>query len=273
MQRILNALFQFRNPILYFFLLILSISFSFNQSPFHKYNIQKYGFYFSSKLYEISGAVERYFNLRKVNQQLLQENEKLKKIELSTENIPLYPFALTQPKRFPYAVKKASVLKNSYQKQRNFLILDIGSEKGVYPEMGVISNNGIVGVVHSVTKNYANVISILHQDLKINVRTKKSPAFGSLVWSGKSPVEFKIEDIISIANISVGDTLITGGMSSYFPLGIPVGKISKLEKIQGSGYYSIEAILLNDPSQIYYVYVLENLDFQEIQSLQKNIPQ
>jgi rod shape-determining protein MreC len=153
------------------------------------------------------------------------------------------------------------------------LTIDIGSIDGVEPEMGVISNSGIVGVVHSVTDHYANVISILHQDLKINVRATKSPAFGSLVWSGKKPQEFRVEDVVSNANIKIGDTLITGGMSSYFPLGIPVGKITKLDKIEGSGYYSINAELFEDPSQIYYVYVLENIDFQELQSLQKKLPQ
>ena len=165
------------------------------------------------------------------------------------------------------------MLKNSYQNQRNFLTLNIGSDDGIQPEMGVISKNGIVGVVHSVSKNYSNVISILNKDLKINVRTNKNPAFGSLVWSGASPLEFKIEDIVSNAKLSLGDTLITGGMSSYFPLGIPIGKITKLNKIKGSGYYSIDAILFNDLSQIYYVYVLENTDFHEIKSLQKNISQ
>jgi len=273
MQRILNALLQFRNPILYFFLLGLSFSFAFNQSAFHEFNIQKYGFYLSSKLYAFKGALRSYYNLKEINQQLLNENEQLKKINLTLDNIPLYPLAFNQSKRFPFKVKKANVLKNSYQNQRNFLILDIGTENGVHPEMGVISNNGIVGVVHSVTKNYSNVVSILHQDLKINVRTNKSSAFGSLVWTGKNPLEFKIEDIVSNANLREGDTVITGGMSSYFPLGIPIGKISKLEKIEESGYYSVNAELFNDPSQIYYVYVLENLDFQELESLQKKISQ
>tara|TARA_B100000989_G_scaffold224843_1_gene172196 strand:+ start:2929 stop:3750 length:822 start_codon:yes stop_codon:yes gene_type:complete len=273
MQRILNALLQFRNPILYFFLLAFSVSFSINQSPFHQYSFQKYGFYLSSRLYHLKNALESYYNLKIINQQLLKENEQLKEIQLSLGGLSLYPSDFKEPKRFPFKVKRASVLKNSYKNQRNFLILNIGSDNGIQPEMGVISKDGIIGVVHSVSKNYSNVISILNKDLKINVRTKKSPAFGSLVWSGVSPFEFKIEDIVSNAKLSQGDTLITGGMSSYFPLGIPIGKISKLNKTQGSGYYSVDAILFNDPSQIYYAYVIENLDFKEIKSLQKNISQ
>ena len=273
MQRILNALLQFRNPILYFLLLGLAISFTYNRSPFHEYNIEKYGFFFSSKLYAASDGISQYFKLRIVNQQLLEENERLKVDELISAEIPLYPDALKKPKRFPFKVKKAHVLKNSFQNQRNYLTIDIGSIDDVKPEMGVISNSGIVGVVHSVTDHYANVISILHQDLKINVRATKSPAFGSLVWSGKKPQEFRVEDVVSNANIKIGDTLITGGMSSYFPLGIPIGKITRLDKIEGSGYYSIDAELFEDLSQIYYVYVLENIDFQELQSLQKKLPQ
>ena len=273
MQRILNALLQFRNPILYFFLLTISLSITNNRSAFHEYTLEKYGFYFSSKLYAFQYSISNYFNLGTVNRQLLEENEKLKAVELEINKLPLYPGALIKPQRFPYKLKKATVLKNSFQNQRNFILINQGSSHGIRPEMGVISNNGIVGIVHSVSKNYANVISVLHQDLKINVRTTKSPAFGSLVWKGGSPLEFKIEDIVTNANIHVGDTIITGGMSFYFPLGIPIGHITHLEKNEENGYFSIDAQLFNDPSQVYYVYVLENQDFEELESLQKNIVQ
>ena len=238
MQRILNALLQFRNPILYYFLLGLAISFAYNRSPFHEYNIEKYGFFFSSKLYAARDGISQYFKLSIVNQQLLEENKRLKVNELISSEILLYPAALKKTKRFPFNVKKARVLKNSFQNQRNYLTIDIGSIDGVKPEMGVISNNGIIGVVHSVTDHYANVISVLHQDLKINVRATKSPAFGSLVWSGKKPYEFRVEDVVSNANIKIGDTLITGGMSSYFPLGIPIGKIAEINNKKVIDFFS-----------------------------------
>ena len=170
MQRILNALLQFRNPIIYFFLLALSVYFSVNQSPFHQYSFQKYGFYLSSKLYYIKDALGSYYDLKVINQQLLKENEQLKEIELSLGDLSLYPIDFMQPKRFPFKVKRANVIKNSYKNQRNFLILNIGSDNGIQPEMGVISKNGIIGVVHSVSKNYSSVISILNKDLKMLVK-------------------------------------------------------------------------------------------------------
>ena len=104
MQRIINALLQFRNPILYLFLLVLSISFSFNQSPFHQYSLQKYGFYLSSRLYYIKDALASYYNLKVINQQLLKENEKLKKIEIDLKDLSLYPVNFKEHKRFPFKV-------------------------------------------------------------------------------------------------------------------------------------------------------------------------
>ena len=67
------------------------------------------------------------------------------------------------------------------------------------------------------------------------------------------------------------DTIITGGMSSFFPLGIPLGKISNYEANTKSGYYKINASLFEDPSQVYYVYVIENLDIKEIKKIKKDI--
>ncbi len=273
MQRILNALLQFKNTVLYLFLLLLSLLFIYNQSPFHGFSLEKYGFYFSSKLFSTSKNISAYFNLKDVNKKLTEENEQLKNFELKENDVLLYPEALSQKKRFPFRVVKAHVIKNSFQNQRNFLILDVGEKDGIQPEMGVISANGILGIVHSVSENYANVISILHQDLKVNVRTMSSPAFGSLHWSGQSPTEFRIEDVVSNAKIAIGDTVITGGMSSYFPLGIPLGKITQLEKNEGSGYYAIDLSLFSDPSQVYNAYVIENKDFKELQSLLKKLPQ
>jgi len=66
-----------------------------------------------------------YFKLRQVNQQLLEENERLKVDELISSEIPLYPDALKKPRRFPFTVKKAHVLKNSFQNQRNYLTIDM----------------------------------------------------------------------------------------------------------------------------------------------------
>ena len=39
--------------------------------------------------------------------------------------------------------------------------------------MGVISSDGIIGIVNQVTADFSSVISILHRDLKINAGLKR----------------------------------------------------------------------------------------------------
>ena len=135
--------------------------------------------------------------------------------------------------------------------------------------MGVITASGILGMVKSVSKKYASVISILHKDLKINVRFKNSSAFGSLVWKGKNPKEFSVEDIVLSSQIQKGDTIVTGGMSSYFPQGIPLGIITQIKSDTNSGFYVMNAELFENPSQVYSVYVIENKFKNEIEFLTK----
>ena len=183
----------------------------------------------------------------------------------------LYPNDLKVEKRFPFKVKAANVIKNSFLNQRNFLIIDKGYEDGIVSEMGVISDNGIIGIVKSVSKHYSSVISILNQNLKINVRLKNSLAFGALSWKGTNPKDFQIDDVVMNSSLQDGDTIITGGMSSYFPLGIPLGIISSYESNTKSGYYKINASFFEDTSQVYYVYVVENKDIEDIKKLKKDI--
>ena len=60
-------------------------------------------------------------------------------------------------------------------------------------------------------------------------------------------------------------------MSSYFPLGIPIGRITSYKRDTRSGYYKINTSLFEDPSQVYNVYIIENKDIKEINQLKQEI--
>jgi len=271
MQLVINALLRFRNSILYLILLGISLLFLSNKSDFHQYKLEKYSLYLSGGIYNFFSDISDYFDLKKVNLRLSKENSTLKFLELKSQALPLYRDKIIEAGRFPFQLKSVKIIKNSFQNQRNYLILDQGSKNGIRPEMAVISSQGILGIVKSVSKHYSSIISILHLDLKINVRLKNKSAFGSLVWKGNDPKKFSLEDIILSSDIKVGDTLITGGMSSYFPLGIPVGQISKVETSSENGYFKISVELFKDPSQVNYAYVLENIDIEELKKLKLGI--
>ncbi|MBV6642422.1 MAG: rod shape-determining protein MreC, partial [Cyclobacteriaceae bacterium] len=83
---------------------------------------------------------ENYFNLQKINRQLLEENERLKD---SLINRPLI-YAANDSIKARYHATKARVINNTYRRSMNFMTLDVGENAGVAPGMGVISGTGVI---------------------------------------------------------------------------------------------------------------------------------
>ena len=99
---------------------------------------------------------------------------------------------------------------------------------------------------------------------------KRLSTIGSLVWDGNSPSKMILSDIPTSNQIKLGDTIITGGMSFYFPKGIKIGTISNYETNETEGYFNIEVSLFNDFSSLNNVYILDKLDNEQINKLINN---
>jgi len=134
--------------------------------------------------------------------------------------------------------------------------------------MGVASPEGIVGIVNRVSEGYATVLSILNSHSSINARLKKSNHFGSLVWNRKSPQVVQLIDIPRVAPVEVGDTIVTGGKSAIFPDGINIGVIREVTLNEHSNYFVLDVQLFTDMTNLGYVYVIENLNKEEIKALE-----
>tara|TARA_B100001540_G_C15722158_1_gene603566 strand:+ start:362 stop:1171 length:810 start_codon:yes stop_codon:yes gene_type:complete len=266
MQRIINALAKNKNTVLFILLLIISLYFLNSRSYFHQTKIAKLSLSISGILNNLSSNIIRYSNLNKENKLLIQENLILKSDLIKNKNIET-----NKSKKeiyFPFSLINARIVKNNYNKKENFVIINKGEKDGIKKEMGVITSNGIVGIINNVSENYSSIISIINSNIKINAKIKNTNYFGAISWSEKKINIMTLEDVVSTAKISIGDTIISGGMSSYFPSNLEIGKIVTLKKEKNEGYYSIEVELFNNPSQWEYVYVIKNMDIMEINNLE-----
>ena len=268
MQRIINALARNKNTVLFIFLLIISIYFLNSRSYFHQSKIAKLSLMISGNLNDFGSSIIRYSNLNKENKILIKENLILKSDIIKNKHKNKEIIKSKKDVYFPFSLISARIVKNNYNKKENFIIINKGEKDSVKNEMGVISSNGIVGIINKVSKNYSSIISIINSNIKINAKIKNTNYFGSIGWSGKKINLMTLEDIVSTAKISVGDTIISGGMSSYFPSNLEIGKIISLNKEQNQGYYSIEVELFNSPNQWEYVYIIKNRDITEIKKLE-----
>ncbi len=273
MQWVLNAILRYKNFLLFLLLLNFGLYLSGSQSSYHNSQLAKISLAISGAIHQPFVQLNSYFNLADENNRLVEENNALKNLVLERFNqAELMPMESQELPRQQYWSLPAKIIRNSFTQSRNILLINKGSNDSVVREMGVIGPKGIIGIVNQTSGNYASVLSILYRDLKINAKFKKSNVFGSLYWLGENPNEMQLEDIASINPVQIGDTLVTGGMSTYFPEGIPIGTVKSFELPENGGYYDIRIGLFNNMTDLEYVYVIGNKNREEIIELIERKP-
>ncbi|WP_335966483.1 rod shape-determining protein MreC [Galbibacter sp. PAP.153] len=271
MQQIVN--FLIRNKTFITFLLLFSFSlFLIVQShSYQKTKLLNSANWVSGGIYNSTNNISDYFHLKDYNKQLVEENLRLRKLLLKEGLNVNDSISYTDSLSSNYRLHQAAVIKNSYNLQRNYLVINKGSNDSIRQDMGVITSNGIVGIVENTSSNYANVQSVLNSLSEINASIKNTNNFGSLKWNGKDFNTVQLVDILRAAPIKKGDTIITGGMSSIFPKGILIGTIKDFSLDISENYYLIDVELFNDMTTVDHVYVIENLDRNEIMNLENSI--
>ncbi|GAB1857720.1 rod shape-determining protein MreC [Flavobacteriaceae bacterium MHTCC 0001] len=223
----------------------------------------------SGNIYNSVNNMGTYFSLKTQNKLLVDENNRLNEL-LSNYNIDTSKFKADSAKNVDYQYTPANVIKNSYNVSNNFLLLNKGENDGIAQDFGVISQLGIVGIIDNVSANYATVISILNTKSSISVRLKNSRHIGSLTWNGKSPNVIQLTDVEKVAVVNKGDTIVTSGESFIFPKDIPVGTVLDYKLDDSENFYEINIKLFNDMTNIEHVYIIENNDKDEIETLLNN---
>jgi len=271
MQQIVFFLHKYKYFLFFLFLEFIAIALTFNNLNFHKSKFVNSANFVTGGLYSKATDVSEYLHLKDINKELLDENTRLiNKLQQntfmldSTIEVEVIDSVLYHQK---YIYINARIEKNEYSSQFNYLTINKGIKEGVYSEMAVINSKGIIGITDNVNNNYARVQSILNKNSKINARVKNSNHFGSLEWDGKDYNIVQLIDIPRQAILKIGDTIETGGKSTIFPGGVPVGIISRT--YNGNTVNNrIDVQLFNDMSNLGFVYVVKNLHKQEIKSLE-----
>ncbi len=260
MRSLINFLLRIHFLLLFILIEVFSISLLINKNNFHKAKFVNFTRQVTGNFYTKTTKLKQYLSLAEENHRLAEENNRLLNIIESTYKSDEIFFRSVNDTIFNqrYMYTSARIINNSINKKHNFLTLNKGNQQGLRPEMAVVSDGSIVGIVKGVSKNYATVISLLNLDLRISSKIKKNGYFGSLNWDGKGYQTAILNEIPLHADIQVGDTIITSGFSSIFPEGILIGFISDFEEKRGS-FYEIEVKLSTDFKSLGNVNVIGNL--------------
>ncbi|MFV9552518.1 rod shape-determining protein MreC [Algibacter sp. PT7-4] len=268
MQQIINFIIRNKNFLLFLLLFSVSLLFTIQTHSYHKSKFINSANFLTGGVYNSVNNISGYFNLKSQNQLLSEENNRLKALlynaTIKTDSIFTDSLAFKASYRF----YSSNIIKNSYSLNNNILTLNKGKNDSIKQDFGVISSKGIIGIVDKTSNNYSTVISILNTTSQISAQLKKTNHFGTLTWNGKDPKFAQLIDIPKIAPVSKGDTIVTSGRSSIFPKGVRVGIVEAFKLDLAENYYEINVRLFNDMTSIEHVYIIKNVDKEEITNLQ-----
>src|SRR5690606_17135416 len=178
MQQIVNFLIRHKTFITFFVLFCFSLFLVVQSHSYHNTKFVNSANWVSGGIYNTTNNIGDYLYLKQYNQQLIEENSYLRK-QLLNRDIPIED-SLMDPNALDkkFKIRPASIIKNSYNKLHNYLLVDKGNKDSVVQDMGVITSKGIVGIIENTSSNYANVQSVLNTFSEINAAIKNTNNFG-----------------------------------------------------------------------------------------------
>ena len=274
MNELFSFLIKHSKWFVFTFLVVISCMLLFKDDPYRQHVYITSAGRLASTAYKGANNVTSYFNLHDINEDLNRRNAELQaQIVQMQERIDIMQEAgftdtlvlEDNVRHFDFIV--AHVINNSISRPFNYLTINKGSRDGIRPELGVIDQNGVVGIVSNVGQGSARVISLLNPHFRLSCKIKRSDYFGSLVWDGQSPDEALLEELPRHTVFNIGDTIVTSGYSAVFPAGLPVAVVLDDNTDKNQNFFSLRVKLLADFTTLGNVQVVVNSQADEIRAL------
>ena len=264
------------NFLFFLVLQIIALSFLFRYNKFHEAAFLNVSTEITGRLNEKYNGIEYYFQLKKTNESLVQENLRLRQQLKENYEAPdsdrrlFYDTIRIDTGRNirKWLMMEAKVVNNTITLSTNYLTIHRGFRQGVHPNMGVTGPQGIVGSVINVSENFAVVMSVLHPNFHIVAQLRKGGENGTLYWDGISPSFISMRGVPRSANVMVGDTVVTSQISYLFSANLLVGTVAEIVPDNTSNFYNLKIRLATNFSNIEYAYVIDNLQYEEQKRLE-----
>ncbi len=201
-------------------------------------------------------------NLKKTyseNMKLKEENKSLHELQNKIRALEIENALLSQllnyvapPQAQSVTVRIVATENTSFS---NSVIAYTGDNPDLKSGQIAVNQDGVVGRLDEVGKNYSKIFLITDINSKIPVIIERNRIRGILV--GDNTELNKLVFTPMAADIKVGDRIITSGVAGVFPPGIPVGKVVSIDK------NNIRVKPFADIRNVEYIRVIEYVAVEE----------
>jgi len=273
MKNLINLLKKFRDIFIFIFLQIIILGSFFNSKNYHRASFTNSSAAISGWVLQKKHNISKHFKLESEIDSLAKENAHLLSYQpYSYYKIQSNLFSINDTLyKQQYTYFPATVINSSVNKRNNFITLNKGKIAGVEINMGVISNNGIVGFVIDVSDHYSVVKTILSDKVNISAQIKEMPDIkGQIKWNGSDYKLCQFHGVTSDIKLKEGLTIITKGTKGIYPEGVEIGKITNNIINDGSLTLKVEVNLNTNFNQLYTVYLIKNNLKTELKTIESN---
>lgn len=172
-------------------------------------------------------------NLQEENEQLKKKNSELeqalRELEIvKSENSTLKEYVNLKDKYTDYQTIPAYIIQKDISNYSNAMIINVGTKDGVNVNMPVISDQGLVGHIISVTENTAKVQTIVDTASTTSCLITSSRDMMIVRGTLENSSSLKATFIPTEATVLEGDKIETSGLGGIYPKGIHIGTIKQV---------------------------------------------
>lgn len=164
----------------------------------------------------------------------------------------------------------ARVVSMTTDRQRNYIVLDKGTDQNIAADMCVITpDRKLVGYVVSATESYSIVMSLLNTRFTIGGRLVENGYVCSVGWPADSRYELMANEFSVYASPTEG--MVVNVSSERLPDGIAIGTIKSVSLNTAQTAYSARLSIAADMASIDNVLIVENRRYDELEELMQSV--
>ena len=229
-------------------------------------------------VYNVSNNAISFIHLKKNNQLLLEHNALLESQiyqlksqinkQVKEDSTELHGFATDSVIQPQFNFIPAEVVNLSYSGNNNFITINKGLKDGVKPDMGVISQRGVVGVVSTATDNFSLVIPIINPMFRLSAKLNNSENYGSLSWNGNNTKDAQLSELPKHEGYNEGDTVVTS-FSRIFPKQLIIGYVRGVGESKDDNFNTFTVELATNFYSLQNVLIISDMYYEEQKELEQ----
>lgn len=131
----------------------------------------------------------------------------------------------------------ARITSGSSDSWTSTVTINLGTSSGVGVGMPVTASNGVIGQIIESGLTSSTVRLLTDENSSVSAMVQSSRAQGML--NGSATGQLTLDLISTDQTVEVGDVVVTSGLGGVFPKGLPLGKVTNVEKNPGSLYLEV----------------------------------